>query len=194
MTSKSALTLAAVAAVLVLAACSDKQETSVQLNASEAAASSPAAAAAQTLESSDGKIIITVDNSRFEDRSTDAAQWLGRVEQGELVLLQRDDAANITLATHKLGKPKSDASAFFSNLAADLKANPDLQDVDVGEATENRMNYRFSHSSEGVSLSEQCVALYEAEQLYSVCASSDSAPAAQLAAVLGNISIISIKP
>ncbi|MCP2041262.1 xanthine/CO dehydrogenase XdhC/CoxF family maturation factor [Neisseria sp. HSC-16F19] len=189
MTFKPALTLAAVAAALALAACSDKQETSVQLSASEAAASSPAAAQAQTLASSDGKISITVDNGRFEDRSAEAAQWLGSAEQGELVLLQRDDAANITLAAHKLGQPKSDAAAFFNNLAADLKANQDLQDVEVGEATDNRMNYRFSHSSEGVSLSEQCVALYEAEQLYSVCASSDSAPAAQLAAVLGNITL-----
>lgn len=189
MTFKPALTLAA-AAALMLAACSEQQATSVQLSASEAAASSTAAAPqAQTLESSDGKIAVAVDDSRFEDRSAEADQWLGETGQGELLLLQRDSSSGITLAVHKLGQPKSDAAAYFKNLGAELQARPDLQDVAVGEATENRMNYRFSHGSGDLLLNEHCVALYAPEQLYSVCASSDSATAAQLAAVLNNITL-----
>lgn len=188
MTRKSTPFLAAVATACVLAACSGQQETSVQLSASEAAASTPAAQT-QTLESRDGKLSIAVDNSRFEDRTAEAAQWLGETEQGELVLLQRDEQRGITLAAYRLGAPKTDAAAYFQKLTDTLKTQDNIQDVTVGAATANRMNYRLSHGSDDIILQEHCVALYTPEQLYSVCASSDMATTAQLAIVLNNITV-----
>ena len=189
---KPALPAIAIAALLALAACSDKNDTSVSLSASEAVAASTAAqpaSAEQTLTSSDGKISITTANSQFTDQLANAAQWMGADAQSGLVLLQRDDNSGITLSVSNLGAPKKSADVYFKQLAETLKADSTLQDVNTGAATENRMNYRFAHEQDGSTLNENCVAIYETGGLYIACASSDSASQQQLADALKNISL-----
>ena len=178
-----------------LAACSDKNDTSVSLSASEAASasstSSPtnSAPVSQTLTSTDGNVSIVVNQGQFTDQSSDAANWVTKDESTNLTLLQRDDSNNITLSVNSLGAPKLKADDYFKKLSSSLKANGDLNNVKVGMATDNRMNYRFSHSSNERSLNENCVALYGANNLYVVCASSDSASDEQLSNTLKNISV-----
>lgn len=188
---KPAFSILAIAAMLTLTACSDKNDTSVQLDANDAVAASdaPVSGQTQTLNSEDGKISITTTNSQFSDQMANAERWVGTGEKANLALLQHDETSGITLSVSNLGAPKSSADDYFKQLTATLKNNNALQDLDVGAATENRMNYRFSHSQNDVSLSENCVAIYEPENLYIVCASSGSANSQQLADTLKNISI-----
>lgn len=179
-------------ALLALAACSGNTDTSVTLSASEASAAStsaPAAAANQTLSSADGKISITTAESQFTDRLSQAGEWVDASEAKSLVLLQRDDNRGITLSVSAHGAPKTDAAAYFSKLTGQLKADQRLQNLDVGAATDQRMNYRFSYQQDGVTLNESCIALYGSAQIYVACASSDSAEPAQLADTLKDIRI-----
>ena len=190
---KSRIWLYVIITLLGLSACK-KDETSVTIDASDAqAASSSAASAAetpvtQTLTSKDDKLSIVVNGS-FADVMDSATDWVDQEELNSLTLLQHDENSNITLAVNNLGTIKIKPDEYFKNLADSLQNNKNISDIKVGVATENRMNYRFSHQQNGSLLNESCVALIGDNNLYSVCASSESADYAELAGTLKTINV-----
>lgn len=190
---KSRIWLYVIITLLGLSACK-KDETSVTIDASDAqAASSSAASAAetpatQTLTSKDDKLSIVVNGS-FADVIDSATDWVDQEELNSLTLLQHDENSNITLAVNNLGTIKIKPDEYFKNLADSLQNNKNISDIKVGVATENRMNYRFSHQQNGSLLNESCVALIGDNNLYSVCASSESADFAELAGTLKTINV-----
>lgn len=190
---KSRIWLYVIITLLGLSACK-KDDTSVTIDASDAqAASSSAASAAetpvtQTLTSKDDKLSIVVNGS-FADVIDSATDWVDQEELNSLTLLQYDENSNITLAVNNLGTIKIKPDEYFKNLADSLQNNKNISDIKVGVATENRMNYRFSHQQNGSLLNESCVALIGDNNLYSVCASSESADFAELAGTLKTINV-----
>lgn len=177
----------AAAAVLGLAACGEKAETSVPAGEAQASAASAPAPAVQTLTGSDGKISIVIQGSNFEDAS--GGELPEGVSAGELTLLQRDNARDITLYVANLGTPKTDAKTYFANLKAALDADKSLGEVQTGAATDTRMNYRFAQSgADNALLRENCIAIYETG-LYNVCASSSTASQEELAGVLTEVNL-----
>lgn len=179
-----------------LSACT-KQDTSVTMDASDtqtasssaASADEPAAASAtQTLTSKDSKLSIVV-NGDFADVLDSATDWVDPAELNNLTLLQHDDSSNITLAVNNLGTLKIKPDEYFKNLADSLEHNSSISNIKAGVATVNRMNYRFSHQQNGTLLNESCVALTVDNNLYSVCASSESADYNALAGTLKTINV-----
>lgn len=61
--------------------------------------------------------------------------------KASLTLLERDSASGITVYAANLGAAKSDAKTYFANLKSALNSAEGLADVQVGAATDNRMNY-----------------------------------------------------
>lgn len=191
---KSRLWLLVAIALLGLSACKQK-DTSVTIDASDTQAASSASEASesnanstQTLSSNDGKVSIVLDGD-FTDVLDSASDWVDQSQVKNLTLLQHDDASNITLAVNNLGVMKIKPDEYFKNLADSLKNNAAISKVKLGIATENRMNYRFSHQQNGTLLNESCVALVANGNLYTVCASSDSASDDALAATLKTINL-----
>ena len=190
---KSRIWLYVIITLLGLSACK-KDDTSVTIDASDVqAASSSATSAAetpvtQTLTSKDDKLSIVVNGS-FADVMDSATDWVDQEELNSLTLLQHDENSNITLAVNNLGTIKIKPDEYFKNLADSLQNNKNISDIKVGVATENRMNYRFSHQQNGSLLNESCVALIGDNNLYSVCASSESADFAELAGTLKTINV-----
>lgn len=174
------------AAVLGLGACGQKTETSVPDGAAQVSAVSETADV-QTLTGSDGKVSVVVQGSRFEDvsGSGDLPEGIGA---DELTLLQRDEARGITLYIANLGAPKTDAKTYFANLKAALESDKSLSGVQVGAATDTRMNYRFSQEGNGTVLRENCIAIHEAE-IHNVCAAGSTAGQDELAAVLKEVNL-----
>lgn len=180
----------------MLFGCSGQDSTSVSLTASEAAASdtatgtaASAANASQTLTTTDNKISITVPQGQFADQLNNAAMWVDKQGIDTLTLLQRDDNNGITLSVNNLGKPKDTSEAYFKKLADTLKSDSDLQDLKIGMATGNRMGYRFTRDVNGTKLAEECIALYNENDLSVICASSDMVDPPQLTDLLKNISV-----
>lgn len=191
---KSRLWLLVAIALLSLSACKQK-DTSVTIDASDTQAASSASEASesnanstQTLSSNDGKVSIVLDGD-FTDVLDSASDWVDQSQVKNLTLLQHDDDSNITLAVNNLGVMKIKPDEYFKNLADSLKNNAAISKVKLGIATENRMNYRFSHQQNGTLLNESCVALVANGNLYTVCASSDSASDDALAATLKTINL-----
>lgn len=189
---KSRLWLLIAIAISALTACK-KNETSVTLDASSvntviAASADTPTSGTQTLSSRDDKLSIVVDGN-FNDEMDDAEKWASKDNLDTLILLQHDDSSNITLIANDLGPIKLKAEEYFKNLAANLKNNAQISNVNVGIATDNRMNYRFSHEENGVILNESCVAMIGNNNLYSVCANSDTAKDDALAATLKTINL-----
>lgn len=192
---KSRIGLCAILFLLGLSACT-KQDTSVTMDASDtqtasssaASADEPAASATQTLTSKDNKLSIVVDGD-FADVLDSATDWVDPAQLNNLTLLQHDDSSNITLAVNNLGTLKIKPDEYFKNLADSLEHNSSISNIKVGVATVNRMNYRFSHQQNGTLLNESCVALTVDNNLYSVCASSESADYNALAGTLKTINV-----
>lgn len=189
---KSRLWLLIAIAISALSACK-KNETSVTLDASSvntviAASADTPTSGTQTLSSRDDKLSIVVDGN-FNDEIDDAENWVRKENLDTLILLQHDDSSNITLIANDLGPIKLKAEDYFKNLAANLKNNAQISNVNVGIATDNRMNYRFSHEDNGILLNESCVAMIGNNNLYSVCANSDTAKDDALAATLKTINL-----
>lgn len=192
---KSRIGLCAILFLLGLSACT-KQDTSVTMDASDtqtasgsaASADEPAASATQTLTSKDNKLSIVVDGD-FADVLDSATDWVDPAQLNNLTLLQHDDSSNITLAVNNLGSLKIKPDEYFKNLADSLEHNSSISNIKVGVATVNRMNYRFSHQQNGTLLNESCVALTVDNNLYSVCASSESADYNALAGTLKTINV-----
>lgn len=187
--AKSPLVLLLLSATLTLSACNEKAQTSVDTStaSSEAAAPEVAANSAQTLTSSDNKITLTVEQGGYEDKSKEAEQLLSPVKDGDLTLLQYNPYSDITLHVESLGAPKRSADEYFAKLSQTIKSAKNVRNVNIGEATENRMNYTFSSEEDGQTLNESCVALYSKERLYNICASSSTADIAKLDTDLKNI-------
>ncbi|ORF04385.1 hypothetical protein BGI05_02030 [Snodgrassella alvi] len=159
-----------------------------QTASSSAASADEPASATQTLTSKDSKLSIVVDGD-FADVLDSATDWVDPAELNNLTLLQHDDSSNITLAVNNLGTLKIKPDEYFKNLADSLEHNSSISNIKVGVATVNRMNYRFSHQQNGTLLNESCVALIVDNNLYSVCASSESADYNALAGTLKTINV-----
>ncbi|ORF41442.1 hypothetical protein [Snodgrassella alvi] len=157
-------------------------------SSSAASADEPAVSATQTLTSKDSKLSIVVDGD-FADVLDSATDWVDPAQLNNITLLQHDDGSNITLAVNNLGSLKIKPDEYFKNLADSLEHNSSISNIKVGAATVNRMNYRFSHQQNGTLLNESCVALIVDNNLYSVCASSESADYNALAGTLKNINV-----
>lgn len=184
--------------LLALGACSKVNETPAEAGATASEASADFAASApstpagtvQTLNSTDGKIRIVIENGRFADVIRDKSLHPDGMAADELTLLQHDASSDITLYAGNLGRAKTDARTYFAGLKEMLQSAKDLDNMRVGIATDNRMNYQFSQATqEGGTLFENCIAIHEGN-VYTVCASSTTASAARLAAVLKDVNLI----
>ena len=186
----SVVTLAAVA-LLGLSSCSRQAETSVPASSGAAPASTVTAEKqVQTLTAADGKVSIVIQGSSFENVLQDKSALPEGITAEELTLLQRDTGNDITLYVVNLGTPKTDAKTYFSNLKEALESTQGLSEVQTGAATDTRMNYRFAQNdSQGNLLRESCISIYESN-LYNVCASSPTASAEALAAVLKEVNLV----
>ncbi|PSJ80984.1 cytochrome C [Neisseria iguanae] len=184
-----------ISVLLMLSACNKISEAPAQTAASTPAASSASAPVEkentiQELNSKDSKIRIMIQNAQFTDIIEDKNLHPEGISSDELTLLQRDNTSGITLYAANLGKAKTDAKAYFTHLKETLQSAKGMDNMRVGIATDNRMNYRFSQATEnGSTLSENCIAIHETN-IYTVCASSTTAPTEQLAVVLKDISLI----
>ncbi|MDO4641797.1 MAG: hypothetical protein Q4A84_08915 [Neisseria sp.] len=189
------IALLALAAAFSLSACDQQSETSVSPETTSSAASaineaaSTPESAVQTLTSKDGKISIRVENASFTDVSSDKNQLPPGADTADIVLLQRDEAQDITLYVTSLGKPKKPATEYFAKLKKAIESDSSLKDIKIGVATENRMDYHFSQASGEEILNETCVSVYSPEGLYNVCANSPSASLDQLERVLNDIKL-----
>lgn len=186
-----ALTLITVA-VLSLSACKQQAETSVASeNAASATQTPQATDTIQTLDSSDNKIRLLIQGGQFADISDNEAALPDGVSKDELTLLQHDTASDITLYITNLGAVKNNGKTYFNDLKEALNKAEEISNVQVGAATENRMNYRFSQAAkDGGELRENCIAIIENNNLFNVCANSPSATQEQLAGVLKDINLI----
>lgn len=180
----------AAAVLLALAACDTKvnnpQSADASAAASEAASEAPApAASAQTLTSRDGAVSIAVTGN-FQDQSGNAGLLPEGTSAEEVTLLQRDEDADITLSVIDLGKPAKPAKEYYAGLTSALQA-AGLADLKAGAATENRMDYSFTQADGS---SENCIAIYHPENLYTVCANSATAGNARLAEALKDVKLL----
>lgn len=192
--NKLLLTLTAVAAI-GLAACEQKGTTSVAASTSSAASAITDAAASanavQTLTSSDSKISISIQGSQFADAMQNKDLLPDGLAATDLTLLQHDPASEITVYVANLGKPQSPAADYFNKLKTALEQDKSLSNVEAGVATENRMSYRFSQKDkEDNTLNENCLAVYEADNIYNICANSYSASSEQLNEVLKDVKLV----
>ncbi len=192
--NKLLLTLTAVTAI-GLAACEQKGTTSVAASTSSAASAITDAAASanavQTLTSSDSKISISIQGSQFADAMQNKDLLPDGLAATDLTLLQHDPASEITVYVANLGKPQSPAADYFNKLKTALEQDKSLSNVEAGVATENRMSYRFSQKDkEDNTLNENCLAVYEADNIYNICANSYSASSEQLNEVLKDVKLV----
>lgn len=192
--NKLLLTLTAVAAI-GLAACEQKGTTSVAASTSSAASAITDAAASanavQTLTSSDSKISLSIQGSQFADAMQNKDLLPDGLTATDLTLLQHDPASEITVYVANLGKPQSPAADYFNKLKTALEQDKSLSNVEAGVATENRMSYRFSQKDkEDNTLNENCLAVYEADNIYNICANSYSASSEQLNEVLKDVKLV----
>ena len=192
--NKLLLTLTAVAAI-GLAACEQKGTTSVAASTSSAASAITDAAASanavQTLTSSDSKISLSIQGSQFADAMQNKDLLPDGLAATDLTLLQHDPASEITVYVANLGKPQSPAADYFNKLKTALGQDKSLSNVEAGVATENRMSYRFSQKDkEDNTLNENCLAVYEADNIYNICANSYSASSEQLNEVLKDVKLV----
>ena len=192
--NKLLLTLTAVAAI-GLAACEQKGTTSVAASTSSAASAITDAAASanavQTLTSSDSKISISIQGSQFADAMQNKDLLPDGLAVADLTLLQHDPASEITVYVANLGKPKSPAADYFNKLKTALEKDSSLTNVEAGVATENRMSYRFSQKDkEDNTLNENCLAVFETDNIYNICANSYTASSEQLNEVLKDVKLV----
>lgn len=181
-------TLLLTTSILLLSACSPNNET-VSTASAASQTSNAAEPAIQTLESKDGKIRIMIENGNFNDVSTDNTLHPEGMAPNELTLLQHDATTAITLYAGDLGEAKTDAQTYFTKLKSALESASNIENLRVGIATDNRMNYRFTQQSSDGLLTENCIAIHETH-LYTVCAASLVASAEQLAGVLKDVHLI----
>lgn len=182
---------------LVLAACQPDAppETAVSAvsPASEAAPQTDEKNTVQSFESSDGRIKIVVQSGTFADIRNQTDGFPDGLSEREITLLIRDEASNTTIYAANLGKAQTDAKTYFGNLKQSVESAAGLQDVRVGMATDNRMNYRFVQRLPDGELTESCIAIHETD-LFSVCANSRTASAEELSRLLADVNLQNTLP
>ena len=154
--------LSVAAALFCLAACNPEQGD---------AASKAASDTVQTLTSMDGKISISVHNTHFSHKIADTALHPKNVPPSNLILLQHDPEARITIYAANNGPAQTDAKTYFAELKTTLQSD-ETQNVRVGIATDN----------------QYCIAIHEAN-IYTVCAYSHHAGQKDLSVVLKEVSL-----
>ena len=105
-----------------------------------------------------------------------------------MTLLQYDGMLGITLYADNLGPAQTDAKTYFANLKNELQSAEGLTDVQVGIATDNRMNYQTDREDRQGTFNQYCIAIHEAN-IYTVCAYSHHAGQKDLSVVLKEVSL-----
>lgn len=185
--------------IFALAACSRQGSTSVspddtaitavrdaasEIQASEETAPAEAKSEPQVLVSRDKAVSIGV-NGNFQDQSGNAELMPEKIDNAEVTLLQQDAGADIVLTVTDFGKPAKPAKDYYAGLKTALEGSS-LQNLKIGAATENRMDYSFSDGGK----SENCIAIYHPDNLYSVCATSQTADNNRLAEMLKDVKLL----
>lgn len=181
----------ATVAALSLAACQPKAESSVSDSTSSIEATASEAAPAtgpQTLTSKDNAVSLTVNNAAFEDQSSNTELLPEGIDANNVTLLQHDPISDITVYVANLGKTDKTADTYYADLKQALESAQGLSDLKVGIATQNRMDYRFRQVENG--LQEHCAAIYHPNNLYDICAFSETASPEQLAAVVKDVKLL----
>lgn len=182
------------AGILALAACNNETsggENNASVEASTVSASSVSVETRITeLKSKDGALIIKTSGV-FTDKSGDEVLQPNGVEAEQLTLLQHNEVDNVTVYAADLGKAKLKAEEYFAKLKKALEDDKQLKDVQVGEASANRMDYSFNQVDKNgdLALNESCAALVANEHVYAVCASSPEVSIDALSGVVRDISI-----
>ena len=183
------------AAAVALAACGENQTgsstgqtaASVPVSAPASAASAPAAAseavpqaASAAVSSKDGKIQISL-NGVYQDKTGDAEYAPEGVAAEQIVLLQRDDAADITVSAVSAGKADKDADKLLSELKAAIEGDESVKDVHAAAPENGVLAYRFTHANGEDAANEACITRVSAEKdVATVCAVSRSVSSEEL--------------
>ena len=102
-------------------------------------------------------------------------------------MLQHDPEARITIYAANNGPVQTDAKAYFTELQNALQSD-ETQNVRVGIATDNRMNYQTDREDRQGKFNQYCIAIHEAN-IYTVCAYSHHAGQKELSEVLKELSL-----
>ena len=181
------------AAAVALAACGENQtgsstgQTAASVPAPASAASAPAAAseaapqaASAAVSSKDGKIQIAL-NGVYQDKTGDAEYAPEGVAAEQIVLLQRDDAADITVSAVSAGKADKDADKLLSELKAAIEGDESVKDVHAAAPENGVLAYRFTHANGEDAANEACITRVSAEKdVATVCAVSRSVSSEEL--------------
>ena len=181
------------AAAVALAACGENQtgsstgQTAASVPAPASAASAPAAAseaapqaASAAVSSKDGKIQISL-NGVYQDKTGDAEYAPEGVAAEQIVLLQRDDAADITVSAVSAGKADKDADKLLSELKAAIEGDESVKDVHAAAPENGVLAYRFTHANGEDAANEACITRVSAEKdVATVCAVSRSVSSEEL--------------
>ena len=181
------------AAAVALAACGENQtgsstgQTAASVPAPASAASAPAAAseaapqaASAAVSSKDGKIQISL-NGVYQDKTGDAEYAPEGVAAEQIVLLQRDDAADITVSAVSAGKADKDADELLSELKAAIEGDESVKDVHAAAPENGVLAYRFTHANGEDAANEACITRVSAEKdVATVCAVSRSVSSEEL--------------
>lgn len=181
------------AAAVALAACGENQtgsstgQTAASVPAPASAASAPAAAseaapqaASAAVSSKDGKIQISL-NGLYQDKTGDAEYAPEGVAAEQIVLLQRDDAADITVSAVSAGKADKDADKLLSELKAAIEGDESVKDVHAAAPENGVLAYRFTHANGEDAANEACITRVSAEKdVATVCAVSRSVSSEEL--------------
>lgn len=181
------------AAAVALAACGENQtgsstgQTAASVPAPASAASAPAAAseaapqaASAAVSSKDGKIQISL-NGVYQDKTGDAEYAPEGVASEQIVLLQRDDAADITVSAVSAGKADKDADKLLSELKAAIEGDESVKDVHAAAPENGVLAYRFTHANGEDAANEACITRVSAEKdVATVCAVSRSVSSEEL--------------
>ncbi len=181
------------AAAVALAACGENQtgsstgQTAASVPAPASAASAPAAAseaapqaASAAVSSKDGKIQISL-NGVYQDKTGDAEYAPEGVTAEQIVLLQRDDAADITVSAVSAGKADKDADKLLSELKVAIEGDESVKDVHAAAPENGVLAYRFTHANGEDAANEACITRVSAEKdVATVCAVSRSVSSEEL--------------
>ena len=181
------------AAAVALAACGENQtgsstgQTAASVPAPASAASAPAAAseaapqaASAAVSSKDGKIQISL-NGVYQDKTGDAEYAPEGVAAEQIVLLQRDDAADITVSAVSAGKADKDADKLLSELKAAIEGDESVKDVHAAAPENGVLAYRFTHANGEDAANEACITRVSAEKdVATVCTVSRSVSSEEL--------------
>ncbi|MDO5687202.1 MAG: hypothetical protein Q4G42_07460 [Neisseria sp.] len=167
---------------MLLAAC-NKPSSSVSAENIESAASQAQQTKLQTLTDDTQRIAVTVPDGFIA---------LPANESGgdNITLLAQNAADDVTLYVTRAGALKTTPAQYFTRLGEVVKQQAAYREIKVGAATENRMNYQFAYGEDGENTHESCMAVIDENNLYSVCAYSNTQPFETLAKYLKDVRIV----